>query len=531
MADKPLISGSNFIGSERSAEGNQWFYAYDPSTGEPIDYKYFTATKHEVDLAMAKALDAARPYGALAGKERAAFLEAIAKHIEISEEAIIQTAISETGLPAARLSGEKARTTGQIRMFAQLIREGSWVEASIADAIPNRLPAPKPDIRKMLRPVGPIVVFGSSNFPLAFSVAGGDTISALAAGNPVIVKAHPAHPGTSELVANCVIKAALDKEMPEGTFSMLFDSGYGVGQSLVLHPHTRAVGFTGSFTGGMALYKLAQSRPDPIPVFAEMGSVNPVFILPGSCASNSPSIASMLAGSISLGAGQFCTNPGLIFIIRTPESVSFLERLTTEISKIAPQTMLTRGIAETFSTRLWETLNIEGVNNLSPTEGNPDSNKVLPVVATVPGDEFQKNPKLAEEVFGPFSLVVLCRDSRQMADLAETIGGQLTATVFHSPETDQELSGIMTRILSDKAGRIIYNGVPTGVEVCPSMHHGGPFPASTDGRFSSVGTSAIKRFARPVAFQDCPEHLLPEELKPSNPLKIFRMVNGQFSNQ
>jgi NADP-dependent aldehyde dehydrogenase len=523
------LTGRNFIGFERSAEGNKWFNAIDPASGELIEQKFFSAEQSEVDRAMQKADQAFYSSRNLSGTKRADFLEAIAIKIEAAGEDILEIAVRETGLPAGRISGERTRTINQIRMFAGLIREGSWVEASIDTAIPDRLPLPKPDIRKMLRPTGPVVVFGSSNFPLAFSVAGGDTISALAAGNPVVVKAHPAHPGTSEVVANCIQQAALETRMPDGIFSMLFDSGYTIGQSLVLHPLTKSVGFTGSYAGGMALYKLAQSRPDPIPVFAEMGSTNPVFVLPGATSVKGASIAASIAASVNLGAGQYCTNPGLIFIVETPDSENFIRHLKEEVSKSIPQTMLTPSIYKNYGGKVEGTLSIPGVNTLSVSGQEPSFNQALPLVAMVKAEKFEENPALAEEIFGPYSLLVLCRDSSQMEAMAGLVAGQLTATIFHEPGMDTALTASLTSILTGKAGRIIYNGVPTGVEVCHSTQHGGPFPASTDGRFTSVGTGAIKRFVRPVAYQDCPENLLPAELQTSNPLNILRLFNGQYT--
>ncbi len=525
------LTGQHFIGFERSGETSEFFTAINPATNEAIGVKYHTASPDEINRAVAKAAESFVRNSAITSKKKAHFLNGIADLIMEAGDQLIQVCTAETGLPAGRIMGERTRTINQIRLFADLVLEGSWVEAAIDTALPERQPAPRPDIRSMLIPVGPVAVFGAGNFPLAFSVAGGDTISALAGGNPVIVKAHPAHPGTSELIAGCISEAAKRSEMPDGIFSMLFDAGYQAGRLLVVHPEIRAVAFTGSFTGGKALYDLAQSRPDPIPVFAEMSSVNPIFVLPEALKKSAEAISKAIAGSVTLGAGQFCTNPGLVLMVEDENSVQFLEFLEQEIRKSVPQTMLTPEIAENYRKEVALALAGKNINILTESAEASAGNQSKPVIALVSGAGFEQDPNLASEVFGPFSLVVRCDSKNQLTRIAGSLHGQLTATIFHDNEKDLNDFDDLPGILSNKAGRLIFNGIPTGVEVCHAMNHGGPFPATTDSRFTSVGTSAIKRFVRPVAFQDCPQSILPPELKDGNPLNIIRLINGKHSTQ
>lgn len=524
-----MIHGKNRIGYHLSALGDKKFKAFNPATGKELTNEFFVATGEETNLALERAQSAFLEYSLLSGVTRAAFLEAVAEDIMELGDELIKTADAETGLSEARITGERGRTVSQIAMFANLIREGSWVDASLDTAIPDRAPAPKPDIRRMLRPVGPIVVFSASNFPLAFSTAGGDAVSALAAGNPVIVKAHPSHPATNLLVGEAINKAAKRTGMPDGVFSTLYSNKYELGLSLVQHPLTKSVAFTGSYFGGMALHKAAQTREEPIPVFAEMGSVNPVILLPGKMQQEAKSVANMLAASVTNGAGQFCTNPGLIAAVKGDALDNFLSALSSEIKSIAGQTMLNTGIWNNFNDKRAKTLNEKGVNLISgTTKGGDDQLKSFPSVATVSYADFRKNPNLHDEVFGPFSMVVVCSNEQELHEFANKLKGQLTVSVFANGN-DLQQSSILFRMLEQKAGRLIINGVPTGVEVCSSMQHGGPFPATTDVRFTSVGTEAIKRFVRPVAFQDFPDELLPAELQSSNPLHIWRKVNGQLT--
>ncbi|GHM98731.1 2,5-dioxovalerate dehydrogenase [Cytophagales bacterium WSM2-2] len=484
------------------------------------------STPQQVDAALRDAQLAFLSYKNISGKKKAEFLRATADEIEALGQALVTTAMRETNLPEARIVSERGRTTGHCRMFADLVEDGSWVEARIDTAIPNRAPAPKPDIRKMLVALGPVVVFGAANFPLAYSTAGGDTASALAAGCPVIVKAHPAHAETSTLVANAIQKAIEKTGMPKNVFQHLHGKSFETGQALVNHPLTKAVGFTGSLAGGKALFDLANKRAEPIPVFAEMSSINPVILLPESLKSDFEKTAVLLAGSITLGVGQFCTNPGLIIAIENDGLKKFIQKLSEEIKKVVAGTMLHQGIADNYSKRLTETLQQQGVTvEGEAPKGNPAQGQ--PVVASVTAEQFLKNHLLAEEVFGPFSLIVKCKDLAELHAVVNNGKGQLTSSVIGQLEEIEKHRNLIN-VLMEKAGRLVVNGVPTGVEVCPSQNHGGPFPATTDSRFTAVGIDAIKRFARPVSFQSFSDSLLPNELKDNNPLGIWRMTNSQW---
>ncbi len=480
-----------------------------------------------VDEALSKAQVAFLSYKNFSGKQRATFLRAIADEIEALGTELVSTAMRETNLPEARIINERGRTTGHCRMFADLVEEGSWVDARVDTALPNRMPAPKPDMRKMLVPIGLVVVFGAANFPLAYSTAGGDTASALAAGCPVIVKAHPAHLETSKLVATAIEKAAIKTGMPQGVFQHVHGEGFEIGQALVKHPFTKAVGFTGSLAGGKALFDLANKRAEPIPVFAEMSSINPVVLLPETLSRDAAKTASSLAASITLGVGQFCTNPGLIIAIEDETLNSFIQALASEIQKAVPGTMLHQGIADNYSKRLTQTLAQKGVKTEGQTTTQGNNAQGTPLVASVSADIFLQNPTLSEEVFGPFSLIVKCKNLEELTKVVSRGHGQLTATII-GDEAEINKHKVLINVLIEKAGRLIINGVPTGVEVCPAQMHGGPFPATTDSRFTAVGTDAIKRFVRPVAFQNFPESLLPDELKSNNPLGIWRIFNGEF---
>lgn len=488
------------------------------------------ATISEVDSAVQEAHIAFLSYKNFSGKKKATFLRAVADEIEALGDELVKTAMSETNLPEARIIGERGRTTGHCRMFADYIEEGSWVEARVDTAIPDRTPAPKPDIRKKLVALGPVVVFGAANFPLAYSTAGGDTASALASGCPVIVKAHPAHAKTSELVAKAIFKAMQSTGMPKGVFQHLHGAGFEVGQALVKHPRVKAVGFTGSFVGGKALFDLASQREVPIPVFAEMSSINPVVLLPESLEKNAKATATLLAGSITLGVGQFCTNPGLILAVEGKGLEQFITELSSEISKAVPGLMLHEGIAANYVKKMAEALAQKGVKlevQATTESSKGDKNQGRPTVASASAAEFLKNPSLAEEVFGPFSLIIRCKDMTELNSVIGHVHGQLTSSVI-GEESEVSKHPSLLNILTEKAGRLIINGVPTGVEVCPSQNHGGPFPATTDSRFTAVGTDALKRFARPVSYQNFPDALLPDELKNGNPLGIWRIFNGEW---
>lgn len=503
------------------------FNTVNAETNERLSGEFEIATADEANSAMEASSKAFVQFSKTDRTTRARFLETIAAEIEALGDELILRASAESGLPNGRFVGERGRTCGQLRSFASIIREGSWVEARIDHADPGRKPIPKVDIRKMLVPLGPIVVFGASNFPLAYSTVGGDTASAFAAGNTVVVKAHPAHAGTSELVAGAIRRAIEQCGLDQSIFHHLHDTGFELGKNLVMHPAAKAVGFTGSIGGGRALFDLAAQREEPIPVFAEMGSINPVIVLPGAIKERATEVGTTLAGSITLGVGQFCTNPGLILTIGQAEA--FKTSLARGIEASKPHTMLHAGISSAFSKLKGEALAQTGVSVLSESSDPGAVHQGRPTVATVSGKEFLKNPQLHHEVFGPFSLVVECSDALQLTDIISKLEGQLTGSIFANTD-ELGASAELVETLRSRVGRIIFNGAPTGVEVCPAMQHGGPYPASTDSRFSAVGADAIKRFARPVAFQNWPQELLPDELKDENPLKIYRVVDSHLVN-
>jgi len=524
MNTKNLI-GYNYI------EGGTSFKATDPSSGAELDGEFYAANTDDVSAALDLAEKAFGVYRYTDRKTKAAFLRSIAEEINAIGDELIERAMAESGLPQARLQGERGRTTGQLNLFADLVEEGSWVEAVIDSALPERQPAARPDIRKMLIPVGPVVVFGASNFPLAFSVAGGDTASALAAGCPVIVKAHPAHPGTSALVAEAIKKAAQKHNLPEGVFSILYDDGYTIGEILVKHPKTKIVTFTGSYKGGMALVKMAQQRDEPIPVFAEMGSINPTILLPDALENRFQQIAEQYAASITLGAGQFCTNPGLLIAVKSTSLKKFKKALGEAIEKISSSTMLTPRICKNYAALSEDMLEEQGVSVINHGILNNDKpNQAQPLVAEVSASSFLVNPKLKEEVFGPYSLLVVADYEIQLQQVIDALHGQLTATIV-ADENDLAKHKPLIQNIINIAGRVIMNNVPTGVEVVHSMQHGGPFPATSDSRFTSVGTGAIKRFVRPVSWQNWSNDLLPDELKDGNPLEIWRLVDNNWSKE
>ncbi|AEV98916.1 aldehyde dehydrogenase [Niastella koreensis] len=481
------------------------------------------ATSPEIDQVLNTAWQAFHQYRKYSLKDRAHFMRTIAAELENAGDELIQTAMQETNLPEARLRGERARTMFQLTSYADACERGEWLEARIDTANPGKTP-PKPDIRKMLIPLGPVVVFGASNFPFAYSTAGGDTACALAAGCPVIVKAHPAHAQTSELVAQAILKAATQCHMPNGVFAHVHGASQEVGKALVTHAHTKAVGFTGSYLGGKALFDWANQRKEPIPVFSEMGSVNPVFLFPEKMKQSAVEVARMYAGSITLGVGQFCTNPGLIFGIEGPDLQQFIDTLGNEIKTVNPGTMLHPGIAKNYVENRNKALSQKQVQTIAESNTQPAANQGVPTIASATGEAFLNNPVLHQEVFGPYSLVIRCKDMNELLEVVRHLEGQLTATLM-ATDNDIVHNEELVEAVKNICGRFIVNGVPTGVEVCLSMHHGGPFPATTDSRFTSVGADGIKRFARPMAFQNWSDSLLPEELKNGNPLGIWRTVN------
>ena len=481
----------------------------------------------EIEIAMNAAWTAFHAYRKLPLKSRADFMRAIAIEMENCGDGLIETAMRETNLPEARLRGERARTIFQLNSYAAACEKGDWLGACIDTAIPDKVP-PKPDIRKMLVPLGPVVVFGASNFPFAYSTAGGDTASAFAAGCPVIVKAHPAHLQTSELVAGAIILAAEKCQMPKGIFAHIHGASFETGKVLVMHPHTKAVGFTGSYTGGKQLFDWGNQRKEPIPVFAEMGSINPVFLLPEKLKNAATEIAQQYAGSITLGVGQFCTNPGLIIGIESEDLKIFIKELGNAIQKVLPSPMLHRGIAGAYAKNRGNALQQKNVQLVAESITPVKENEGTSTIASATGEAFLNNPVLHQEVFGPYSLVIICKDMNEMIAVAQHLEGQLTSTLM-ATNTDITNNEVLVEAVKNICGRFILNSVPTGVEVCLSMHHGGPFPSCTDSRFTSVGADGIKRFARPIAFQNWSNQLLPDELQNENPLKIWRTVNNELT--
>ncbi len=522
------ITGKQYIGSSIEFEVIETFQAMNPETGEALPISFFEATTQEVDKAVKLAENAFEIYKRKTSLEKALFLETIADEILNLGDALIERCMQETALPRPRLEGERGRTMGQLKLFASVLREGSWVDARIDKAQTDRLPFPKPDIRHMLTAIGPVGVFGASNFPLAFSVAGGDTASALAAGCPVIVKGHQAHPGTSELVAIAILKAAEKTNMPNGIFSLVQGASIRVGGDLVKHPGIKAIGFTGSYNGGKALFDLANKRKEPIPVFAEMGSTNPVFILPNALQENGNNIAKGLVGSITLGVGQFCTNPGLIIIEQSKVSEQFVSQLSTEIEGVETGSLLTDSIKEAYNIGI---TNFETNNNVEIVASglsNQTKASVVPKIFSTTVSNLLERPELSEEVFGPTSMLVSASSKKELLEAAKNLEGHITATVFGTKEDLVNYEELFS-ILENKVGRLIINGYPTGVEVCHSMVHGGPFPATTASQSTSVGTNAIKRFVRPVCFQNFTQELLPEALKDENALRIWRLIDGNLT--
>ncbi len=506
------------------------FQARNPATGATLEGEFRDASPGEIDAAARAAERAFDSYAALPASRRAEFLRAVAQKILGLGDRLLERAAAETALPLPRLESERARTVSQALLFADLIEEGSWAGARIDRAVPDRKPQPRPDIRRMLVPLGPVAVFGASNFPLAFSVAGGDTISALAAGCPVVVKAHPAHPGTSDLVASAVRAAARETGMAEGVFGIVHGTSPEVGITLVTHPAIRAVGFTGSLLAGRTLFDAAALRPEPIPVYAEMGSANPVFVLPGAIADRGSAIARGLAASVTLGAGQFCTNPGLVFVVDSPAASAFLEEAGNCLAATAPGTMVHAGIKAAYDREVGQVARLAGVSIAARASGpgaHPDT-EAPAMLLLADARAWSAQPRLGEEIYGPATLAVRCASRPEMLELARSLHGHLTATI-HGNEKDLAEWGDLVAILKKRAGRLVFNGFPTGVEVCPAMQHGGPYPATTDARSTSVGTAAIERFVRPVCYQDFPQAALPEELADANPRGIWRLVDGHLT--
>lgn len=484
---------------------------------------------NELNKILAQATEAWHNYQYFSGQQKKTFLYAIAEEIENLGDELIQACVMETNLPAVRFVGERARTCGQLRAFGDLVGEGSWVEAVVDTAVKDRKPLPKPDMRKMLVSLGPIVVFGASNFPLAYSTAGGDTASALAAGCPVIVKGHPFHPQTSNLVSGAIQRAADKTGMPPHVFQHVSSASYEVGKILVQHPQTAGVAFTGSLAGGRAIYDYAQQRAVPIPVFTEMGSTNPVIFLKEALRTKSAEYAKMFASSITMGVGQFCTNPGILIGHKSSAFNHFTSLLALELSQIPAYKMLHQGIHKNYNRLLDQVLLEKGVETIYHAHESEDM-KASPVLARTDADTFLKNPHLHEEIFGPFSLIVVCNNDAEIMAVRNAVPGQLTTSIIGT-EHDFDHHAELIRTARNLAGRIVFNGIPTGVEVSHATVHGGPYPATTDSRFTSVGSDAIKRWARPVCWQDCPDRFLPDELKNVNPLGIMRKLNGDYTRE
>lgn len=528
-----MLTGHSIIAGESKPGSDSTFTGVDPATGAKLEPVYSSASLEDLELAAGLAQKAFNVYSRTSGSERAHFLRHVAEGLEGIAAQIIDRANKETGLPEARLKGELVRTVNQFRVFAQLVEEGSWVNARIDPALPERKPLQRADIRSVLRPLGPVAVFGASNFPLAFSVAGGDTASALAAGNPVVVKAHPAHPGTSELVGQVVSGSVRACKLPAGVFTLLFDSGVQLGSVLVAHPAIKAVGFTGSLAGGRALMQIAAARPEPIPCFMEMGSINPFIVLPGALKTRATELANGLFNSFTLGMGQMCTKPGLVYL---PQDNQDADKLVTELKVLVEQAgasvMLTDAICRSHSTGMMLRESSEHIETvaLSKAQTGTVGAYAAPVLFQTSGSHMLRNPELSKEIFGPSTLIIRYKDAEELTALAEALEGQLTASV-HGSDAEIATNADLIAILERKAGRLIVNGYPTGVEVCNAMIHGGPYPATSDSRSTSVGLLAIYRFARPVCYQNFPQVALPDELKDENPLGISRLINGQLTRE
>lgn len=518
------LTGTMLIGQQSLCGTRDAIRAINPATDSPLEPAYAGGSGEHVEQACALAWAAFDSYRETALEDRARFLECIADNIEALGDALIERAVAETGLPVARIQGERGRTCGQLRTFARTVRAGEWLDVRVDSAQPERQPLPRADLRQRHIALGPVAVFGASNFPLAFSVAGGDTASALAAGCPVVVKAHSAHPGTSELVGRAVAQAVKDCGLPEGVFSLLYGSGREVGIALVSDPRIKAVGFTGSRSGGVALCHAAQARPEPIPVYAEMSSINPVYLFPAALEARSAALAQGFVASLTQGAGQFCTNPGLVIAVKGPALDHFIQVAGERLSQSAAQTMLTPGIFSAFTSgvgALTEHAHVaaQGLPAQGPNQGQAH-------LFVTEANAFLANAHLQAEVFGAASLIVVCADADEVRQVSEHLEGQLTATL-HLDEADITRAKALLPVLERKAGRLLVNGWPTGVEVCDAMVHGGPFPATSDARSTSVGTAAIHRFLRPVCYQDFPDALLPQALQAGNPLLLRRLLDGQ----
>src|SRR3954469_24908430 len=519
-----MITGDILIGAQRVSGGERSYRAVNPATGETLEPAFAFASPAEVERACALAWDAFHSYRETGPDERARFLEAIAANISSLGEALVERASAETGLPRARIEGERGRTVGQLKLFADVVRRGEWLDLRIDPALPERKPLPRADLRLRNIALGPVAVFGASNFPLAFSVAGGDTASALAAGCPVVVKGHPAHPGTGELVGQAIQAAVAASGLPEGVFSLLLGE-IETGSALVADPRIKAVGFTGSRGGGLAIARIAASRPEPIPVYAEMSSSNPVYLLPAALSARADAIGREFITSLTMGAGQFCTNPGLVFGLAGADLDRFLDAAATALKAHEPPPMLTPGIHKAYERGVQTLSEHNQVETVARGRVGQGMNQGQGVLFATDAKSFMADERLGHAGFGSSSLVVRCPDVDTLVSLSERLEGQLTATLQMEP-ADAEIARRLLPILERKCGRILANGCPTGVEGGHAMVHGGPFPATSDIRTTSVGSLAIRRFLRPVCYQDLSPDLLPEELRDNAPLKLPRLLDG-----
>jgi len=522
------IRGEMLLGGGSVTGTGPAIYARNPATGERMEPGFNSGTKADVDRACRLAEAAFDDYRNQPLEQRALFLEAIADELLALGDALIERAVAESGLPAARIQGERGRTIGQLQLFARVVRAGNWIDARIDPSMPDRTPLPRADLRSRQIPLGPVAVFGASNFPLAFSVAGGDTASALAAGCPIIVKAHAAHLGTSELVGKAISAAATQCGMPAGVFSMIFDSGYELGSQLVAHPAIKAVGFTGSRSGGLALMAIAANRPEPVPVYAEMSSINPVFLLPNALKEKAQALAEGFVGSLTLGAGQFCTNPGLVVGLTGEDLTQFSEAASNALLEAPAQTMLTEGIHKAYTAGVDKLAANPAVDELASGPESTEPNRCQAALFRTKATAFLAEDRLGDEVFGASALIIECDSIDELMAVAEHLEGQLTATIQLNDD-DAEFARRLLAVLERKAGRVLCNGYPTGVEVCHAMIHGGPFPATSDSRTTSVGSAAILRFLRPVCYQDVPAYLLPAEVHNDNSLGVRQLVDGSYN--
>ncbi len=528
MAITHTLAGKHLIGGEWVAANTKTFRGVNPATGTALEPPYPMAGDAEMDAALRAASESFQASRNMPPTRWAELLEAIAQRIQDLGDVLLQTGNAETGLPLARMTGERTRTCSQLKMFADLVREGSWVDATIDTADAQRQPIPKPDVRRMLRPIGPVVVFGPSNFPFAFGVCGGDTASALAAGNPVVVKAHSNHPATSELFAAAALAALQDTRMPLGLVNVLYGSGHELGAALVKHPATAAVGFTGSERAGRSLFDLAAAREWPIPVYAEMGSLNPLVILPGAMVERSEKIATGLAQSVTMGVGQFCTKPAMALVLEDSPVDTLIGQLKQQLSAVAPAPMLAQEMQRTFCETTGRMANVRGVKVHLAAQPSAYAS-ITPMLLEVAATTWRAEPWLQEEAFGPSVIVVRCKD---LADVHATISatlGNLTGAIHTGASDNPDDVRRLVNALVDYAGRVIFDGFPTGVEVCAAMVHGGPYPATTFAGFTSVGASAVRRFARPVCYQNTPDQMLPVALQNANPIKLLRQVNGHWT--